>query len=234
MKSNKPQTRKGHCENFVNCELADKGVIQEIPVGDDFVCLNSNCKKDLVEEPDKPKKKWIWFLLGAVVIVVLIVIFARGCGNTPPPSPQETIDTTFNECGDTIIINGTDTNIIRNTQIDTTYNENGDTIIKRGCEELETRIYKKPEPRKRDKEIVPRDNDDDPIPNVLPVYGRYSGPRNSAGEPDGKGGQVTVTTEYHWNMRVFSPGDVIKNTTYENGQLKHGRVIKKNGDSFDI
>ena len=224
MKSNKPQTRKGHCENFVNCALADNGDIQEIPVGDDFIC--SLCKKELVEEPDNPKKKWIWFLLGAVVIIVLIVIFARGCGNTPPP--QETIDTTYNECGDTIIINGTDTNIIQNTRIDTTYNENRDTIIKRGCEVLETIFYKNPEPRKRGKEIDPRDNDDVPIPNVLPVYGRYSG------EPDGKGGQVTITTEYHWNMRVFSPGDVIKNTTYENGQLKHGRVIKKDGDSFDI
>ena len=230
MKSNKPQTRKGHCENFVNCALADNGDIQEIPVGDDFIC--SLCKKELVEEPDNPKKKWIWFLLGAVVIIVLIVIFARGCGNTPPP--QETIDTTYNECGDTIIINGTDTNIIQNTRIDTTYNENRDTIIKRGCEVLETIFYKNPEPRKRGKEIDPRDNDDVPIPNVLPVYGRYSGPRNSAGEPDGKGGQVTITKEYHWNMRVFSPGDVIKNTTYENGQLKHGRVIKKDGDSFDI
>lgn len=230
MKSNKPQTRKGHCENFVNCALADNGDIQEIPVGDDFIC--SLCKKDLVEEPDKPKKKWIWFLLGAVVIVALIVIFARGCCNDDP-RPVETIDTTFNECGDTIIINGTDTNIIRNTQIDTTYNENGDTIIKRGCEVLETRIYKKPEPRKREKD--PSIIIDPPIhQNVLPVYGNYSGPRNSAGEPHGNGGQVSITTEYHWNMRVFSPGDVIKNTTYENGQLKQGKVIKKNGDTFNI
>lgn len=74
-----------------------------------------------------------------------------------------------------------------------------------------------------------------PPPNPdPPVYGNYHGPRNSAGEPHGKGGQVSITTEYHWNMRVFSPGDVIENTIYENGQLKSGRVIKKNGDTFNI
>lgn len=230
MKSNKPQTRKGHCENFCNCALADNGDIQEIPVGDDFIC--SLCKKELVEEPDKPKKNWIWFLLGAVVVIVLIVFFARRCGRDI--DPIETIDTTYNECGDTIIINGTDTTIFKNMQIITVFDENGDTVTKRGCEELERKPFVEPKPRKPGKEIDPGDNDVDPIPNVLPVYGRYSGPRNSAGEPDGKGGRVSITTEYHWNMRVFSPGDVIKNTTYENGQLKHGRVIKKNGDSFDI
>ena len=68
----------------------------------------------------------------------------------------------------------------------------------------------------------------------MPAYGNYSGPKNSAGEPHGKGGRVTITMEYHWNMRIFSPGDVIENTTYENGQLKHGRVVKKNGETYNI
>ena len=67
-----------------------------------------------------------------------------------------------------------------------------------------------------------------------PIYGNYTGPRNSYGEPHGRGGSVIITTEYRWKHLIFSPGDKITNTTYENGTLRHGKVIQKDGNTFDI
>lgn len=231
MKQNEPLTKKGYCVNVVNCPLADNGEIQEVPIGNDFKC--SICGKELKEVTPKPKKHWMWILGCVVVIAAIVLLLVRGCCNKTP-EPVEITDTTYNECGDTIVVSGNDTTIFKNTKIVTFVEENGDTVTTQGCELLEIKPYKKPESRKRDKS---GNNDDEEIivvTNSMPAYGNYSGPKNSAGEPHGKGGRVTITMEYHWNMRIFSPGDVIENTTYENGQLKHGRVVKKNGETYNI
>lgn len=66
------------------------------------------------------------------------------------------------------------------------------------------------------------------------AYGKYTGPRDANGEPHGKGGRVEVTIEYHWGYYVFSPGDRIMNAVFENGQLRHGKVITKTGSSYEI
>ena len=230
MKSNKKQVRRGHCENYTNCALADSGDIQEVQAGDDFVC--SLCGKELVEEPT-PKKNWIWFCLGAVVIIAIVLLSIRMCSNHNPDSVV-IIDTIYNECGDTLYLKGTDTlDVKKNTRIDTLYNDAGDTIMINGCgDTIDIKPkQKEPEPPVRGRE---GNNGGGSVSRVLPVYGKYDGPRNGSGEPHGKGGQVEVTIEYHWGYHVFSPGDRIVNTTYENGQLQHGKVITKDGNSYSI
>lgn len=225
MKSNKKQVRRGHCENFTNCALADNGDIQEIPTGDDFIC--SLCKSELVEEPIKPKK-WIWWCLCAIVIVTIVLICVCKCGGHNP-EPVEVFDTIYNECGDTLYLKGTDTLEIKtNTRVDTTYSVKGDTILIQGCDTIDIKHYvEKPKPPKpiEDNDFAPRE---------LPVYGKYYGPRNSSNAPHGEGGRVDVTIEYHWKHFVFSPGDRIVNTVFENGQLRHGKVITKTGSSYEI
>lgn len=232
MKSNKKHVRKGHCERFFQCVLADNGDIQEVPEGDDFKC--SFCGGDLVEEPPSPKKIWIWLCLTAIVIFI-VFLWLRPKPSKPPEEVvdtiEEVVDTIYNECGDTIFLKGIDTvGKKENTRIDTTYNEQGDTLIMRGCEILETRMVKK---------IIPRDPSIPPesvasSSNKLPVYGNYYGPRNKAGEPHGRGGRVEVTIEYHWGYHVFSPGDRIVNTVFERGMLRSGRVHTKDGTTYEI
>ena len=227
MTTNKNHVRRGHCENFTNCVLADNGDIQEVSEGDDFKC--SLCGRDLIEESPKPKKIWIWLCLVAIMII-MAVIWLRPSPHSSEPV-VDIIDTVYNGCGDTIFIKGTDTvGIKENTQIDTTYNEHGDTVIKMGCKILETKRVKKSMPPSS------------PIPpessistsDKLPVYGNYYGPRNELGEPHGKGGRVDVTIEYHWGYHVFSPGDRIVNTVFERGMLRSGKVHTKDGITYEI
>ena len=256
MKSNKPKTRKGHCVNYTNCALADNGDVQEIPIGDDFIC--SLCRLELEEEPPKPKKIWLWMLV-AIVMIVVAVLLVRQCNNIEPESIETDtifnqcgdtvflngkdtiriglnakvqIDTCFNECGDTLFVRCSDTMIRKTTTVYTVFNRRGDTIIKRGCDTLEIRVFIK-KPTMPDTHHI---NPPKPIPQITskPVYGNYYGPRNTSGEPHGKGGRVEVTVEYHWGHYVFSPGDRIVNTTYEYGQLRHGKVIRKDGNTYQI
>lgn len=222
MKSNKKQVRRGHCENFFNCALADNGDIQEIPTGDDFVC--SLCGLELVEEQEK-KKNWIWLCLGAVVIIAIVLLSIRKCGNHNPDIVV-IVDTVYNECGDTLYLEGTDTiEIKKNTSVDITYSERGDTILVTGCDTIDIKPYvEKPEPGKREEGGVV-------IPRGLPVYGNYYGPRNASGEPHGKGGRVEVKYSYHMGDKFveLQPGDVVNNTVYEHGELKHGRIDRAKG-----
>ena len=227
MKKNNQSPRKGRCTNFVNCQLADNGDIQEVQPGDDFKC--KQCGHELEEIIVKLKwKKLLWVLLAALIIVAIVLLFIRECDR--PPVLDDTV--IINDCGDTIVMRGLDTlKINRNMHIDTTYNAKGDTIIMRGCDTIAIKKFKKVEPKpKREDEKPPVIH---PVTPVSPAYGIYSGNRDEHGEPHGSGGRVKVTTEYHWGNHVFSPGDVIENTTYEHGVLKHGRV-RKNGGTIDF
>lgn len=226
MKNNREKTRKGICTNFTQCSLADNGVVQEVPLNEDFICSNGDCGCELEEV--RSKKKWKPILIAVGVVVLVVIVILLWPEGSKRPVVADKFDTITNKCGDTLIVkNGTDTvSITPTTRIDTIVNARKDTIIVRGCDTLSIRCHKITKVTKRPP--VVRET------NTAPLYGNYSGPRNEYGEPDGRGGRVTITSEYHWGTRVFAPGDVIENTTYVDGQLKHGRVIKTNGSSFDI
>lgn len=228
MKSNKKQVQKGYCINFTNCPLADSGDIQEIPIGEDFKC--ACCSAELVEYK-KPKKNWVWLCLGVVVFIAIVLLFMHKCISNPVYI--DNVDTIYNECGDTVFLKGVDTIEVRkNSRVDTIFNEKRDTILIQGCDTIEIKPYV---------DILETPEEDEGrviLDDVVPVrplpYGTYIGPRNSSGEPHGKGGRVVVDVEYNWGYYRFVPGDVIENTTYEYGQLKHGLVVSKDGTSYSI
>ena len=224
MKNDKEKTRKGICTNFTQCTLADNGDVQEIPINDDFVC--KECHRELEEVRQKKNWKPILIVAGAAVLVLLVILLWPK--EPKGPVAADKFDTIINTCGDTLIVkNGTDTvSTTPTTRVDTIVNAQKDTIIVRGCDTLSIRRHK-----------IAKGTERPPVTREVeaaPLYGNYSGPRNEYGEPDGRGGRVIITSEYHWGTRVFSAGDVIENTTYVDGQLKHGRVFKTNGSSFDI
>jgi len=62
-------------------------------------------------------------------------------------------------------------------------------------------------------------------------WGRYDGPRNSSGNPDGFGGTITVTKSYTIDLKkasgetvTVSPGDKIFSVKMENGRLRQGEI----------
>lgn len=222
MDNQKP--RKGRCTNFLNCPLADNENVQEVQSGDDFKC--SHCGLDLEEiKVNPPGNKLWWWLIALLVVVAIVLLSIRRCYHDIVPVDPILNDTIINDCGDTIVLHEFDTiSVSRNTLVDTIYNSNGDTIILKGCDTLAIKKFKKIDPKPKNKEKEPIIES-----KISPAYGRYYGARDEKGEPNGIGGRVEVTTEYHWGNHVFSPGDVIENTTYEHGVLRHGRVRKNGG-----
>lgn len=69
-----------------------------------------------------------------------------------------------------------------------------------------------------------------------PGYGRYTGPRDTNGDPHGKGGRVEVKYSYHMGDKYIElhPGDVVNNTVYEHGHLIHGRIVRAKGGTQEF
>lgn len=65
--------RKGVCTNFGQCEKADNHEIQEVPLGDSFVCSNPGCGKELTEIKSRPSRKIYW--IASVVLVCAAIVF---------------------------------------------------------------------------------------------------------------------------------------------------------------
>lgn len=224
MDNQKP--RKGRCTNFLNCPLADNENVQEVQPGNDFKC--SHCGLDLEEIIDKPNHRLLWLLIATAVVAAIVLFSVQKCCH-------KNDKIIISNCGDTIVLKGDDTISIRYNNI-TTYNDNGDTIIQNGCgDTISIKKFKKVEQKPKIKgEEPPIKKPEPPVEKPKPsrdspAYGRYYGARDEKGEPNGIGGRVEVTTEYHWGNHVFSPGDVIENTTFEHGVLRHGRVRKNGG-----
>ena len=79
--------RKGRCINFGNCAKADAKEVQEVNLGDDFVCSNSDCGSDLQDlPPAKPLPiKQIVIVVAALVCLGfgVYMLFLRPA--SPPP-----------------------------------------------------------------------------------------------------------------------------------------------------
>ena len=227
MKKDNQKPRKGRCTNFLNCPLADNENVQEVQPGNDFKC--SHCGLDLEEINDKPQRNLLlWALLIIALITIAVLFSVQRCRRDVYPILNDTI---VNECGDTIIMKGLDTlSVYLNTRIDTIFNSEGDAFVLNGCRDTINIIVKERKPNNEDpKPKVPENGPKAPEKQIAPAYGEYFGNRDENGEPHGTGGSVTITTEYHCKNHVFSKGDVIENTTYEHGVLKHGKVRKNGG-----
>ena len=82
--------RQGRCINFRNCSKADAKEVQEVNLGDDFIC--SNCGSDLQEIPIPPGVPW------GLITVIVAVVTVLGFGAymlffwPPPPPPVLSIN----------------------------------------------------------------------------------------------------------------------------------------------
>ena len=99
-KNNLLTVRKGRCINFGNCPNADSKEVQEVNLGDDFVCSNSDCGCDLQEIVAPPDLKKIAII--AVIVVALCfcayMLFRPGpeiTASIEPASAIVGVDETF-------------------------------------------------------------------------------------------------------------------------------------------
>lgn len=100
--------RTGKCTNFDNCHLADSGELITVPDGEEFVCPDPDCRKELMEvgkTNGKGRKPLVAAVVAAVVIVGGLTGFLfwpsddgsvisnddMGFGG-PPPGMSEVVD----------------------------------------------------------------------------------------------------------------------------------------------
>lgn len=85
--------RTGKCTNFENCHLADSKELVTIPDGEEFVCPNPDCGKELMEvrKTNGPGRKGlVAAVVAAVVIVGGLTGFLFWPSNDGPVIPDDT------------------------------------------------------------------------------------------------------------------------------------------------
>lgn len=92
------EVKKGICTNFLGCAKAEDAVIQEIPLGMEFVCSEPGCERPLTEKDDRPPssiRRYILITSTALVAISAIWFWPSGQGSiSEPPGRVISGDTT--------------------------------------------------------------------------------------------------------------------------------------------
>lgn len=229
--------RYGICLNE-NCPMCKEKTVQQIAARKDFICTNPDCGKALRECPP-PKKGINKGLMAAIIAAVIAIIVAcififAGGSEEPKPLPDTpsvdtpTVSKPVQEVakGDSTSKDSADTMTAAETA---TTKEQPVKVVEKTVVIEKPVVVEKIVEKKVEKSTTATNEAPAAGPKVS--FGTYSGPTN------GMGGEISVTKAYSLDLRKgdgssldLQPGDKIRNTRFQNGELKQG-VWVHNGET---
>lgn len=234
--------RYGICLNE-NCPMCKEKTVQQIAARKDFVCTNPDCGKALRECPPPKKgmsKGLLAAIIAAVIAIIVACIFIFAVGEEEPKVQPDTTAI------DTSAANKPIQEIVEEDSVSKDSTEAKDDMETTATEEravkvvektvvvekpvVVEKIVEKKVEKKTEKSSSPATKET-PASGPKVSFGSYSGPAN------GMGGEISVTKSYSLDLRKgdgssldLQPGDKIRNTRFQNGELKQG-VWVHNGEA---